>query len=188
MSNPRRARWLLIAGVLLLVLVLAWILFGNDDKKTKTGPDAEPWSSETLDPKPDQPSPTALPTGKNALPGQQKDDLAALEQLIGTAPPGSNRYTIRFEVGSDTDISGVGWLLPYGVEAKRGVSRHVGREWHTSATAQGRRAFAALYAYTEASGSYIWCRLTVNGRVVVEKRDTGRWAQVYCTPHGARVD
>lgn len=178
----RRRLWFLVAGGLLLVIVVAALLLGRDDRKTTTGPNAEPWSTDTLDPAPDQPKPTALPT---ALP-TGKDGLPNLSGLPSFGMPGltgngfshsAEPHQVTMKVSSNATMVYAGWRVP-SADKSHGAKPSEG--FNVTVTGYGPPDLAQIFVTAGPGGRRTECTITVDGKVTEHRVATGPYAYLFC--------
>lgn len=180
MSKPHRPRWLLVAGAVVLVLLVAWLLLGRSDKQTTTGPNAEPWSTETLDPTPDQPSPTALPTGAD---GQPKGGMAGLPTagVPGLTGEGFTKdadpHQVTVQVTSNAPMVYAGWRVPSA--GKKGGGK-ASEGFKVTVTGYGPPDWAQIFVTAGPGGRTTTCTITVDGEVTEHRVSKGPYGSLFC--------
>lgn len=179
MSNRRQARVLLILGAALLVFVLAWMLLARGEKATTTGPDAEPWSEETLDAKPTpKPTPTALPTKAGGLPNMAGLPTAGVPGLSGNGiTRNAEPHRVTVSVKSDAPMVYAGWRVPSGQKSGGGKAS---TGFTTTVTGYGPPDWAQIFVTAGPGSRRTECTITVDGRVTEHRVATGPYAYLFC--------
>jgi hypothetical protein len=183
--NPKKAVGLSALAVL-CVVILVWGMSGGGS----SSPSAEPTLGG-----PSLAVPTATPSKKlTALPSPGSPTSVGSFQDFPTAgmgnlapgllgSGGSNGlppHRVVIAAGSDGPLLGVGWRIPTGDGARKGKDFSYRKTFRHSTTAYGRPDYAQLYTRVGPDSSYLWCTVSVDGKVVEREEAKGPWGGVFC--------
>jgi hypothetical protein len=187
--HPRTAAGLSLLAVL-CVGVIAWGVLGNGSPSSE----ALPGSALPAPTSPRLTLPTLAPSGSPAPTGSPASIGDALANLPGAnggqpLPPGlagsggviaMPAHHVVISAGSDGPLLGVGWNIPTADGQRKGKDLSHRRTFGHATTAYGKPNYAQLFAKSGPDSSYVWCTVSVDGRVTERQEGHGPWAGVYC--------
>ena len=180
--TENRRRWLLISlavgAVVVVIALITWLLSSSGGANKAAGvpaPSLSPSPSASATPKPHH-KPTVKPSSSTV----RIDGVT-----FGEAPGWGTGYSdtphhLVLQVFSDSRVFAyLGWIVPTAASGK-GKSTMYSSGWSRSYTVYGRPNYAIFYVQYGPSSGAVTCRITVDGRVRVEKTSTGRYGGVMC--------
>lgn len=184
--NPKKAVGLSALAVL-VVVILVWGMSGGGSQPSAeptlggpalATPTATPSKKLTVLPSPTG-SPTSVSEVMNGFPSAGMGNIGP--GLLGSGGAnGLPPHRVVISAGSDGPLLGVGWRIPTadGKRAGKDLSYH--KSFRHSTTAYGRPDYAQLYTRVGPDSSYVWCTVTVDGKVTEREEAHGPWGGVFC--------